>query len=166
MAQEHVEEWSRLRAEARTALSPGYALLRLSTFPSFENSVSFVADFRGRLTRLEWRRDLDLEKFDSPVELLRHPRRLWPTIETAVTATGKPIVDEWITRFAKIAIPAAHADRAIFIDGVEFELELGGQQGACFYWNSGGPPAWAGLVAEFDRLWEEIAALPFSDASN
>jgi hypothetical protein len=70
-----------------------------------------------------WRSDLDLEKFKSPVERLRHPKDLAPTIENeAVWLTGDDIED-FVQRIRGISIPFFLGSPSVVgCDGTSFEF--------------------------------------------
>jgi hypothetical protein len=70
-----------------------------------------------------WRSDLDLEKFKSPVERLRHSKDLAPTIENeAVWLTGDDI-EGFVQRIRDISIPFFLGSPSVVgCDGTRFEF--------------------------------------------
>jgi len=70
-----------------------------------------------------WRSDLDVEKFGSPLERLRHPKDLTPTFENeAVWLTGDDI-GNFVQRLRGISIPFFLGSPSAFgLDGTRFEF--------------------------------------------
>jgi hypothetical protein len=91
-----------------------------------------------------WRSDLDLEKFKSPVERLRHPKDLAPTIEDdLVWLTGYDIED-FVQRIRGISIPFFLGSASVVgCDGTRFEFRCDGSFfGGSLHWREDGPHEW------------------------
>jgi hypothetical protein len=91
-----------------------------------------------------WRSDLDMEKFKSPVDRLRHPKDLAPTIENdTVLLTGDDI-ENFVQRIRGISIPFFLGSPSVVgCDGTSFkfhydELFLGGS----LHWWEDRPLEW------------------------
>jgi hypothetical protein len=91
-----------------------------------------------------WRSDLDLEKFKSPVERLRHPKDLAPTIENeAVWLTGDDI-ENFVQRIRNISIPFFLGTPSVVgCDGTSFEFRYDDFFfGGSLHWWEDRPPEW------------------------
>ena len=98
------------------SFSPSFRYTLYSPTPFAKKCKSF-ADY------YVWRSDLDLEKFVSPIDRLKHPTNLSPTIENdSVELTGQEI-EEIEQRLRGISIPVVPGNLSMIgLDGTCFEL--------------------------------------------
>ncbi len=129
--------------------------------PSFDDWSAYVLwEVRGewRLRRRIWRYLVDAEKLRTPVERLRHPRPLLPTIETREIAYGASEAEAAFERLASLRLRVLpEGGGGHVLDGTDHEVAL--EDGAAsmrLRWNPI-PAAWAPLaesveanVAAFD----------------
>lgn len=154
-------EFLTLTDEAIKLLRP-HAALRLSVRPSFANSTTWALrrtrDAQGfQLDRLIWRRDLDGEKFRSPIERLAYPRQLSPTIERESWLVDVPVGEAWISTFEELRLPCLIRDQSIGLDGTEYEYEsCHGLSRCAIAWWEQAPVEWQPLEALFHSTRQEF----------
>ncbi len=108
-----------------------------------------------------WRKDLDLEKLRSPVERLKYPAVLYPTIEVVTLMLDRHIAQGLLAKLAMTQIFIRAAPDHWGLDGTMFELMVGSYPwAACrFVWWESPPPAWSELkeiVDEMLRIFQSI----------
>ncbi|CAG0935750.1 hypothetical protein TFLX_04600 [Thermoflexales bacterium] len=92
MERQQIEEWRILEKEALRTLrdndrQDSIRFLQILTIPAFESAVSYEIRQAGsprHATRhfgviARWRRDIDIAKFETPVERLKYPVSLSPS---------------------------------------------------------------------------------------
>jgi hypothetical protein len=105
-----------------------------------------------------WRSNLDLEKLRSPVERLKHPRELAPTMQAGAVWLGDAEVEDIERRVRGVSIPVFPEKRAVArVDGTSFELCLDEPSfAATLRWWDGYPPEWAPLTGPIMRICREL----------
>lgn len=107
-----------------------------------------------------WRSDLDSEKFKSPVERLRHPKDLAPTIEhETVWLTGDDI-ENLVQRMRDISIPFFFGSPSVFgCDGTNFEFHYGELFfGGSVRWWENHPPEWRPFTEVVMKIAKDLQA--------
>jgi hypothetical protein len=129
-----------------------------SAFPSFADArrVELFASRDGdsaaaRTTR--WRMTLDVAKFSSPVERLRHPRPLAPTVEVDEVPVAVEVVRALLHEASGLRVAPWVHDRRFGVDGTSRRLELECGLGArsAFEWREDPPAGWERIGAPFER---------------
>ena len=107
-----------------------------------------------------WRSDVDLEKFRSPVERLRYPKDLTPTIdEETVSLTGE-VIAEFEQTIQQISIPFFLGSPSVAgCDGTRFEfyydqLFFGGS----LHWWENHPAEWRPFTEAVMRIAANLEA--------
>ncbi len=162
-AEQHAE-WIALSEAARDALASGNWSLRLGFFPSFEDAWTIgLAKTAGRgevgyeVRARIWRRGTDFDKFRTPVERLRYPRSLPPTIDSAAAPIERPLAEQIIASLQEVRIPAVPKERPCGADGVAHELFAGDAFCSCaFRWWSVPPEGWRPLAAWWGTTWAAL----------
>jgi len=174
---EDLKEWIEFERNAREIIRRGTVpdsagtlrLFQLLVFPSFDPAIGWEV-FQRRLpskpvayygTHTIWRRDVDGAKFRTPMERLRHPRLLHPTIETKVVELSCALVESILNRFRSLTIPGYVEPGRICLDGTRYEISLGSVfDGARYYWSNDRPPEWkhlSGAALETLRVLDSAA---------
>jgi len=156
--QEAVCDQLRRRTERKGAIT----LVHLLIFPSFENSRGYqilrskIEPRGGTLIRRVWRRDLDIEKFRTPVERLRHPRHLEPMLEENKLELRPDEVEALESEIKHLYLAARPERRRLGLDGTSYEMAFGDHwSGSRFNWWEQAPEAWEGL----ERLTQMILTI-------
>lgn len=135
--------------------------------PAFENPTSWdvvqaiprVGGPQTRLYRSCWRMDVDDEVMSSPVERLKHPRPLRPTIEVGWAPVDPARIEALVARFRAVKVPLAVAQPHSGCDGISYELSLGDFFcSARVGWWCDLPDEWRDLgplVAELEQLFDQ-----------
>ena len=172
---EQQPEWSALREAAGVALNSGCWSLRLGVFPAFHppevlgiGSASRQV-VRGRKIRTEmftevrwrtWCQAVDYEKLRTPVDRLRHPRTLEPTVRFRSAEIERGVGDQLLQGLGDVQIPALPVGRVCGTDGISFELFAATAMHRCDYkWWCDQPPEWRPLMEWFDRARRTITLL-------
>lgn len=173
MDKEHQEEWRGLELRAldiiRTGTGAVGRILQIVEMPSFRPSSSWEV-FAQTSSRsapakyfavcVRWRCDLDSQKFQNPLERLKHPRTLDPTIETHRTELKANFVTEARSRLSRIALPAYAETEIAGCDGTGYELAFGDAfLGARFFWWETPPGPFKALAEESRRILRDLEAL-------
>jgi len=80
---------------------------------------------RYQAVEITWRLDEDIERFRTPVERLRHPRDLRPTIERRDGVLSSDDVSALLDELRSLRLPIVPGKPAFGVDGVRYELRLG-----------------------------------------
>lgn len=165
MDNQHPSEWWKLQEDARTQIGANEGLLQLITLPSFENACSY-AIFREtdrkkpvmyKLHCKLWRRDIDVEKFRTPLERVKYPHKLFPTIETIIRPLENTWTENILARFTSIAIPPWVSEHYWGQDGVTYELRFEEPFFKAHYrWWVEAPEAWKLLADAFHSTINDI----------
>lgn len=188
MEQEQADEICQLRdailANLRhhSFIDGGQHVFQYLVIPSFSPTVSFDVFKRCMnasnndfvLTKTVWRSDLDLAKLSSPVERLRHPRPLQPTIEIHVLSVPSETLENLFKELSNLKQSVATCQSQLVLDGVGYEIALeqtvksGMSSNDRLSWNEPPPsewqdiPSWAKKAeAIFDMAQHTKAAIPF-----
>lgn len=181
MDREHHAEWQDLRARATDELRRGAAaslrrgqpqrLVQVLVLPSFAPSltcevfrvpvVSEPAESEALVAiRTSWDQPADLARFASPVERLRHPRVLQPTLlrreGTLAAADARALVAD----LANLQLPLEPGPASFGLDGTRYELTLGaGSAEVTVRWWERAPAKWAAAAELAARVvgWVEAA---------
>jgi hypothetical protein len=173
MERENIAEWRNLEDSALKILRTGepnasLRFIQLLIIPSFEPVIAYdVHDVsrkdhpKNYLARYTcWRRDIDAEKFRTPLERLKYPRPLKPTFESkSFSITSKAVV-EILDRFRTVSIPTFINRSALGLDGTAYEVEIGDQlQGCRFHWWEEQPAEWQALRTAFQSTLQQLSKL-------
>jgi hypothetical protein len=170
MESEQLEEWRTLQKSAKAILRKGYTgnhpgsrVFQLLIIPSFTSAVSIEAYAQSEDTndywfvRMLWEWDKDYEKFRTPVERLRHPFPLSPTIKSEMLILKDIFPGRIIQKLRSVQIPAWVESKAIGLDGTMYELLLGeGYLEVRYSWWECPPTEWKPL-AEIATSIQEFA---------
>lgn len=151
-------ELRNLRAKAADALRNIPAASSLTTLftliiePSFEPSESWtfyvpIKPLRNdgqQVFQVVWRSDIDTPKFSNPIERLRHPMPLEPTIEHDSWELPESVTDAVRTRLSNISVPMfVDALGEFGLDGTKYEFEYSRvTHGLRLAWWQRGPKEW------------------------
>lgn len=69
-----------------------------------------------------WRSDLDLQKFNSPIERLRFSKEIAPSVEEEVVWLTESEVEELVSRLRGVSIPVFVSASVVGCDGTSFEF--------------------------------------------
>jgi hypothetical protein len=168
MDQEFSAEWSRLLHEGVRLVRAGGGeklsatrVAQFITLPAFTPNESleiFRRWTRDRkqehlLVRTIWRLDLDSAKLETPVERLRHPRPLVPTIENEMRPIPESAVQEIEEMLGAITVPLQIRQAHVGCDGVSYELRVGSSftETSVRWWYKP-PEGWEPLADAFHRI--------------
>lgn len=173
-AEQHAE-WQALRNEAHAALCAGDWMLRLGVFPAFHApevigigtaSRRVVRDRKLRSETLHqlrsrrWSLAEDAEKVRTPVERLRHPRQLIPTIVTRSVFVERELIQQYTSPLASISIPAFPMCEAAGTDGVSYTLFTTSFSHTLeLRWWHDHPEQWRPLMAWFDQTRKRLTSI-------
>lgn len=169
MDQELLREWQELQETAREILRKGYApatrLFQVIRCPAFEDAISWEifevapAPTIYRAAKMQWLREQDSEKFRNPVERLKYPRPLKPSIETNVNALRPEFVQSILEQLKAVQIPAWPSASRIGLDGTMYELIVGGGFLSVHYrWWEQPPIEWQPLADISQAIVDQIEA--------
>jgi len=138
--QEQAREYRRLQDDMTTKLRHhafvddrgSLHAFQYLVLPSFTPPVAWDVFRRRRrnqdddfvLVRSCWRSDLDLEKLQTPVERLRHPYPLIPTIEVHQLTCASRELARLAAELAAMKLPVGAPASAFGCDGVTFEIAI------------------------------------------
>ncbi len=101
-----------------------------------------------------WRRSVDSEKLRDPVERLKHPRHLLPTILESSKFLDSHAVTDAIRVLEGIGIPSLRpTEQVVGLDGTQFRFEF--SQGYCSLdvsWWADRPKAWQSFAEKIEEL--------------
>jgi hypothetical protein len=174
LEQEQVREYGRLQDDIVAKLRPHAFVDDLNArhvfqyliLPSFTPPVAWDVFRRRRrgheddfvLVRSSWRSDVDLEKLRTPVERLRHPYPLVPTLEVHQLNAESGELAHLAAELAALRVPIGAAPSVVGIDGVTYEVAIEqpphhiafSAKCRLSWWNEP-PAAWEGLAAWVQR---------------
>jgi hypothetical protein len=167
MELERVHEYGRLRDDIVRKLrhcafvEEGRHVFQYLILPSFTPPISWDV-FRQRrrdheddfvLVRSAWRSDLDQERLRSPVERLRHPYPLVPTIEVHLLKAPSNDLATLASEVNALSLPIGAPPRVGGVDGVTYEVAIEAAP-FCFFAAKCRLSWWHKPPAE----WHELAA--------
>jgi hypothetical protein len=171
---EQLPELNAIEGDATLALRQPRGLVSISTSrliymlarPSFDDHVSWEILRGGPKDRFDylavrrsWLRTVDSAKLSSPVERLRHPTRLKPTMKLHVAEPPSEWVVQRLEALHELRIAPIAEDNVVVLDGVSKELELYTLQGHVrYHWNHA-PGTWAQLDDWFWTTFNQIEAM-------
>ncbi len=162
MDQEQWPEWFSLRDEATRRLKAADWQLRLSVLPSFDNAHSLGIVIQGKQTRVlhqVWRYNLDVEKFRTPIDRMRHPTTLQPTIEEHSEPIGTDVLQHLLESLNQSLPQALPPARSLGLDGTTYEVAAGTyMHNLSVQWWGRGPSEWQGLVEYFQATWRTLVS--------
>lgn len=106
-----------------------------------------------------WRNDLDGEKLRSPIERLKYPKELLPTIESDVVWLTSDEVQQIKQRIQGVVIPIfLGRPSSIVIDGTGFEFSyIGGSEfGVSLRWSCDLPQEWTPFTKIIMQIGSEL----------
>jgi hypothetical protein len=105
-----------------------------------------------------WRSDLDLEKLRTPIERLKHPKDLAPTIQNDYVDLAKGEVEQIEQRIRGISIPLyLQQPRVAGLDGTRYEFQYD-QHSFCasIEWWQDVPMEWHPFTKTIVQIFEEL----------
>ena len=110
------------------------------------------------LTTTTWQRNVDSEKLRDPVERLKHPRQLLPTILELSMVLGFEAVTDSIRVLEGIGIPSLRpSEQVIGLDGTQFRFAFSqGYYSLDVSWWADRPQSWQGFAG---RIYELVSNL-------
>jgi hypothetical protein len=152
-----IQRLNRLALDRLNALPETDAYICIFSFwtlPSFrdQNRVSVYtphprsreSDLVPFMSKTTWRRTADLDKVRNPVERLKHPRELEPTMEEATKSLSPSLVDDAVRELSTIEVPSLMPNEVVLgLDGVRFRFLFNkGYYGLDLSWWAHLPSAW------------------------
>lgn len=149
-------EFRALRDAAGERLRAGTWRLRLDMQPSFEDcwAIGVIGD---TTTARRWDRSADADKLRNPIERLKHPRTLTPTIVEHAAASQPGAIDRLLAGLADVRIPLNVLPDHITLDGVIFAVHSTARASLSLSWNTQ-PGPWKPLALWFAQTWRELAS--------
>ena len=91
-----------------------------------------------------WKRDVDAEKFRTPLDRLKHPKELKPTIETSTRELGHDLVSAVINDLKQVSLSCLRPDESMLgTDGTRYRFKADqGYFGLDLSWWCDGPMQW------------------------
>ncbi len=181
LEQEQIREFGQLRSEVTDKLRQhayiddqnARHVFQYMILPSFTPPIAWDVFRRRRigspnehvLLRTSWRSDIDLEKLRTPVERLRRPYPLVPTIEVHELPAHSGELEALAEELAEIELPIGASVGSVGCDGSTFEVAVEqpphglGSASCRLSWWCELPAAWGGL-----GLWLRQAEIVFDTA--
>jgi hypothetical protein len=124
---------AKLRCHAFVDTEQAWHVFQYLILPSFTPPIAWDVFQRRRrghdddlvLVRSSWRSDLDWEKLRTPVERLRHPYPLVPTLEVHQLNTPSSELAHLAAELAALSLPIGAVPAVGGIDGVTYEVAIG-----------------------------------------
>lgn len=168
MQSEQQQELYRLTDEAADALNAVpesgsfthvFSYWRLPAFYDHTRTTLYTpnrsdGEKRPFITITTWRRDVDLDKLRDPIERLKHPKFLNPTIEESAFDVSPGSVADAVATLSEISLPALRPiEKVVGLDGIGFRFSF--SQG--FYaldisWWMERPQAWNLATGRLEEL--------------
>ena len=167
MDSEQHQEWYALQRAGKEALNVGDLwILRLVHEPSFDDHhvigiQRVTRRFPDRLREhgfdvfaRTWRRSEDSRKLETPIERLKHPRPLVPTIEERRVPVESAVPQRLLLELDKISVPMFPFEFPDGLDGTGYELS--DAQNTLRWWSTY-PKTWEPLVMWWLSTWTTLA---------
>lgn len=182
MQSEQQQEFYRLTEDASGTLGAvpeSGSFIHVFSFwrlPSFHNHMrtTLYAPKRpgaGRqpfFTISTWMRDVDIEKFRDPVERLKHPKVLTPTITESATNISPETSAEVVAKLSHISLPSIRPNEGVIgTDGIQYRFSYSqGFYGLDIKWWSDLPHSWHPALEQIERLvtWLETQELTTAES--
>jgi hypothetical protein len=165
MDAEQAREWHVFEQEASRQLRAGEWTLRLSIMPSFSDWTVAGVTFRNQVVVRRWLREEDSCKFATPIERLRHPHVLTPTINESIEQVSKAEVDALTSGLDALAIAIRPQHERITLDGTKFGLVV--HRASCWievHW-SVAPTEWTELSLWFEETLKRLRQMTANDSA-
>ena len=106
------------------------------------------------VTITKWRRELDLDKLRDPVERLKHPKELEPTIEEASIVLEPDFVARVVGDLASVSLPSIRPDESIVgLDGIRYRFAFSsGYSSIDISWWCNHPKAWQEAAKQIEEV--------------
>jgi hypothetical protein len=126
-------------------------LFQVLILPSFDEAVSWdvcreqstSGDRRYFAVQTRWKRQVDMKMFETPVERLRHPKALYPTLGANTFEISSDAVERFLDKLRTATIPAYVEAKSIGADGTRYELSFDDYfVGARYSWWEEPPDEW------------------------
>lgn len=160
--QELVNELNGIEQLVTDRLGDGSWLVRLKVLPAFADPM-VIGVQRGRSPSVVWRswcKQEDLNAFRSPVERMKHPRPFVPTLREVSAPADPQQVEALLRRFRVLQVPAYVPSEVAALDGVSFDLLIGGQMAESrFHWWGDHPAQWRPLMQHFSESWRALSQI-------
>jgi len=166
MDQRQISEWQTLLTGAHDALraaSPG-CIVHCAVLPSFADGESWevIATPRsapGRVTarHRQWSYEVDAAKVRTPVERLRHPAILAPTIHTREFELDPGELNALMANLDAAWVTPRQPSSSLNLDGTAYDLTFGwGATESRFRWCGRVPAGWQPLQDFVGALFEVL----------
>ncbi|CAN5577595.1 hypothetical protein BH09VER1_BH09VER1_31970 [soil metagenome] len=108
-----------------------------------------------------WRRLADTEKLRDPVERLKYPRELEPTIEHQSTDVASDIVASVISDLSVITLPSIRPlESTLGLDGTSYRFFFNqGYFSLDFSWWCEGPEVWKGAARQIEEIVSRLESV-------
>jgi len=162
------QEFYRLTEEASVALGAApesgsfthvFSYWRMPSFHNHTRTTLYTpkrpgSDRHPFFTISTWMRDIDLEKLRDPVERLKHPRVLTPTITESAINVSREAVAEVVTNLSQISLPALRPDEGVVgLDGIGYRFSFSqGFYGLDLKWWAELPSGWHPALEKIERI--------------
>ena len=177
MDSEQIKEWMALEKSARDLVRQGAMpvaiglkrLFQILALPSFDGllgweifqKVSRSNEKSCFAVRTLWCRDEDAAKLESPIERLKYPRDLEPTIRAETIELDTVIVDSFLDRLKAIRIPIFLDNPRFGTDGTCYEFSFGQLfLGVRYRWWEEPPNEWKPLSDTVLEILRYLESLP------
>lgn len=162
MDREQVAELNSLEQRALGMLHGGEWAVFLANEPSFDDCCAVGATrwhHEPELVFRRWQRGADMEKLRSPIERLKHPRELTPTMVERRQKISPERVDVWGRELAAITIGVpSHGLGFATADGVRFTIRAEMIQSTITLSWVACPPEWRSAADWFARTWRAMTS--------
>ena len=161
MEREYWAEFEDLRKRAEEIVRAGEWSLRLEQSPSFGDVVALGVVESGegvQVLERRWGYGVDVEKFRTPVERLKHGRSVAPTVLERRVGCDRTVLAGIRQELAEVRVQAL-PPLAGFVtcDGVRYTVMGESLQSQMSFSWLACPPGWLPLAAWFGRTWRALA---------
>ena len=122
-------------------------------------------DIEPFFTVSTWRRDTDLDKLRDPIERLRHPKLLKPTIEEINKQISKDKVDQITSSLSRIPLPSLLPnENTIGFDGTRYRFSFDqGYYSLDLQWWCDYPKAWKSTIDDINNIISELEEISVTE---
>lgn len=161
MDKEQFAEYAELREKASLAIECGDWVLRLLVEEAHGviHAIGIAQGADGhRVVYRMWDHEADRAKLRSPVERLRHPRLLEPSIETRTRSADAGELDSLIRELSELRLSVTSTAETITLDGcLRAVFVARGRTRSEFSMAGACPAEWEALGAWFDSAWRGLS---------